>query len=209
MWVLCERLDGLPDCVCSVTALCSQYVPWSETCCSLDCCVSHAHISKSARVGFVNIVSLLFNHVIMFGWQSWNADTQHAPLSCLLWVNDYSAEYKYGTYSNCKINMLCWNRSCFMRGARDKAEGKSLRGAVSVCMCVCEDWIISARLTQDLPPAVVYAQPSAWKLMVIMWSSLHHLVCLFLCLASFCSPFSCVFSPHPSLNFSPFTALSF
>lgn len=64
--------------------------------------------------------------------------------------------------------MLCWNRSCSVRGEREKAEGISLRGAVSVCMCVCEDWIISARLTQDLPPAVVYAQPSAWKLMVIM-----------------------------------------
>lgn len=57
MRVLCERLDGLPGRVCSIAALCSQYVPRSETCCSSDRCVSHAHISKSVRVGFVNIKS--------------------------------------------------------------------------------------------------------------------------------------------------------
>lgn len=78
-----------------------------------------------------------------------------------------------------------------------RVEGKTRRKVwyewglqMSARMCVCEDCIISARLTQDLPPAVVYTQPSAWKLMVIMWSSLHHLVCLLLHLASFCS--SCV-----------------
>ena len=72
---------------------------------------------------------------------------------------------------------------------------------VSASLCVCEDWIISARLTQDLPPAVVYAQPSAWKLMVIMWSSLRLLLYPFpLRLASFCSSSSASslaqYSPH-------------
>lgn len=45
--------------------------------------------------------------------------------------------------------------------AKKKKKRKRLGGAASACECVCEDWIISARLTLDLPPAVVYAQPSA------------------------------------------------